>query len=672
MTPYSSFPIGYTVQLVRNRVVEEDRKIYQDILGQCDCDCSSDCACSTDPCSIHAESDLEFANHEDILRKIARSKNYRMIVLFGPYGYGKTRLLHEAIVQMGTTWHCVLVDLWDSSNNSPKTKTNILQEICQKLEIPLDGVDADNPELGFWLGKQIQTPLPYALMFDMVERAELQTISWLRKLVMDLCKPDRQDKFVFSTQNLGEEDWKRYQKCALQAIGADTLKDVLRGVLPEINPPLIDEVSERIIWLSCGHPGTLVSLVRYWRVTEFLYTFDPADDRFTERLKKNLDPFVREVAEDLGNDNFQLLRRICVYYMIDQNVLKALESEGLLIGYQQAWSRLLRWQVFVERDGIFTDGVIRPLLARWLEFIEPDTYRQYHQFGLDIWNKSFDSVVQLARASGVQRSPAVQVMRAIIYHALCRAACGYQKLRTQEKEDRRKEYLTCIVNTLIKCSADCDQAMSFYRSAADFGAEEILALEVKLKLQWLDVDGRDVENAFLRISKQRSGHDAPKGDDQMNGIDAIFEAVADAITMLKHNAQNVLRERWEKRNKGKATTPPIFEDQPMSDGKPISEEQVIEQTIQDVRERVKQGLPTHFSNPDGESIEISEEHIGSLKDQIANAQRSIDMYQVEIANPQSASEKVVLVGKQQEHKKIKEKAEQELADIIAYLLDPNS
>jgi len=403
-----------------------------------------------------------------------------------------------------------------------------------------------------------------------------------------------------------------------------------------------------------------------------LYTFDPADDRFTERLKKNLDPFVREVTEDLGNDNFQLLRKICVYYMIDQNVLKALEAEGLLIGYQQAWSRLLRWQVFVERDGIFTDGVIRPLLARWLEFIEPDTYRQYHQFGLDIWNESFDSVVQLARAGGVQRGPAVQVMRAIIYHALCRAACGYQKLRTQEKEDRKKEYLTCIVNTLIKFSADCDQAMNFYCSAADFSAEEFLALEVKLKLQWLDVDGRDVENAFLRISKQRRGDDAPKGDYQMNGIDAIFEAVADAITMLRHNAQNVLRERWEKRNKDKATTPPIFQEKPTVNEQSVSEEDAIEQAKQSVRIRLEQGVPSRFTNPDRDSIEISERHIRSLNKIIGEAQESTDQCDEKLVKPLGLTSQMEVERVKKEFEEKKRKAEQELADIIAYLLDPNS
>ena len=133
MNSLTVFPIQTCVHL-SERMTMGPREVDKAMpLVESDCDCSSDCACSTEEGSLpHRKLRLIFRDREAVLRGILNHTS-RITVLDAPAGYGKTYLLEEVKNQLERKdWQCVLIS-FPFDAQLLNVKRDIHQKIAQAL-----------------------------------------------------------------------------------------------------------------------------------------------------------------------------------------------------------------------------------------------------------------------------------------------------------------------------------------------------------------------------------------------------------------------------------------------------------------------------------------------------------------------------------------------------------
>jgi hypothetical protein len=139
---------------------------------------------------------------------------------------------------------------------------------------------------------------------------------------------------------------------------------------------------------------------------------------------------------------------------------------------------------------------------------------------------------------------------------------------------------------------------------------------------------------------------------------SLVDWLVDTLDLLRHNARNVLIERWEKRNLGRAVTPPAFDDKDL--------------TYDDLRrllpkyDELKVRLE-HYQKPDGTTVVVTEQHIKSLREQMATAQKTVDRFNLELNKPLSTMDKITVENQRDEFQAKIDHTIEELADILAFL-----
>ena len=122
-----------------------------------------------------------------------------------------------------------------------------------------------------------------------------------------------------------------------------------------------------------------------------------------------------------------------------------------------------------------------------------------------------------------------------------------------------------------------------------------------------------------------------QGERPMQPPRTLLDWLVDTLDLLRHNARNVLVERWEKRNLGKAVTPPVFDDRPLT------------------REDLRASLPPEaeilsklrsYRKVDGTTRVVTVEHIQSLQNQMITAQRSVDRHDEALSRSLAATERI--------------------------------
>lgn len=160
------------------------------------------------------------------------------------------------------------------------------------------------------------------------------------------------------------------------------------------------------------------------------------------------------------------------------------------------------------------------------------------------------------------------------------------------------------------------------------------------------------------LEHQTKGEEEMPNKDNPNPKRHIGDWLVDTLDLLRHNAKNVLVERWEKRNLGKAVTPPVFSDLSMP------------------RDALVYALPTEeilqsrlreYQDMNGRSILIDERYVTSLREQWKTAQDTAVRYRGKLARPLSEKEKVELEMLAEEYQAKADEAVTNLADIYAFL-----
>lgn len=160
------------------------------------------------------------------------------------------------------------------------------------------------------------------------------------------------------------------------------------------------------------------------------------------------------------------------------------------------------------------------------------------------------------------------------------------------------------------------------------------------------------------LEYETKGEEEVLNKDNPNPKRHIGDWLVDTLDLLRHNARNVLVERWEKRNLGKAVTPPVFSDLSMP------------------RDALVYALPTEeilqyrlreYQDMNGMSILIDERYVTSLREQWKMAQDTAGRYRGKLAKPLSEKEKVELETLAEEYQAKANEAVTNLADIYAFL-----
>ncbi len=100
--------------------------------GQCDCDCSSDCACAGASNIIPNRIHIEFTNRKKEMERIIKTKND--IVLDAPAGFGKTFLLDKISEEMSPLgWKIVRLSLV-GPDREPIVRKKLAWQILQALD----------------------------------------------------------------------------------------------------------------------------------------------------------------------------------------------------------------------------------------------------------------------------------------------------------------------------------------------------------------------------------------------------------------------------------------------------------------------------------------------------------------------------------------------------------
>jgi hypothetical protein len=728
MSLYSILPVRTSVNLTKDSIPLLDilRSGQTRKLVESDCDCSSDCACVPDGvvfCQEDHYSDyaLKFQNHENVLKKIL-SIAYHQIVLDAPAGYGKTYLLREVekrLKQKSDEWKFGIIDL-SYDNERKKTQTEIRKEIVRTLGLSVDFNQNNSDILLFAAIKRLPK---FVLMFDSVEYdTDGQLVAWLQEnfVAPFLRIREKEYLFIFSGRYLYQLDspykWKEYKKFVLSHIKINDIFDALNDAyswVPDkdkqgIAPETFLALSENIAWLSAGHPGSINNLVRKeWLPSGCAQDFSiqMPSRKFKSIFKSCVHPYVENLKEELGEEMFSLLRSVSVFRMMDQNILRELQSRKLIGAYQQAWSKILAIHLFINRGFFWMDGVARQLVARDLELLYPDEYHRLNHVARETWEAQLEHLMT-THADFPNRSSLIEnMLRNILYQSLGEGLNEGQLIeiianslwKLGQNDGLENDELMTLFANAIQSSQDDDwmENLEFERKLTiTFDKVKICLLEIQhTKGCNVDLDGAhkaSVQNdrsvsvaihgdvtgnlvigddntigrsatTMSTSNKEEIKKNSPLGEQNMEiKIESkLLDTLADALDFLRHNAQNILLERWERRNGGKASTPPIFK----------QEESANVETIKLSLQQYKVELPGSIL-VDARNIIISESHIQSLRSQMQKAQKTKDAYAEESANVLGLNEKIQVKQQMEQYQQKIDEAASELADILVYIYSP--
>ncbi len=650
MKPMTTFPIQTRVQLGNTPSKWGNSPRTMDILGQCDCDCASDCACA--PENSSPRSQVPFKNHEDVL-KILLSRDKRYILIDAPAGYGKSRLLTEAQKQLKEKgYQCLYIDL--SEQNS---EDSIREKIKQGFGFDLSRASDHDTALR---GKLSTKPEPFALVLDTIEYDQQgDLIRWFYEKIAKPLYENRvaNYKIILAGRHVqmtgNPYNWDEWRAVTLskQPLPAIQPRHILE-ILEEYpafgvqKSEFLWSVARNIARLSGGHPGIIVKLVEYWLDNGCGEGFAPKEfNKLKDIWNVCATDEFNKMLVGLTPDEQSLLKEISIFRQMTQDLLETLcQKVGITIDYHTAWSKLTSKHIFIQGDVFWQDGVVRQVMARQLELTENNEYQRLHGIALELWEGHLRKVTE--------HEWRVNALRNTLYHAI-NSGMTKSEIAQRIADDLRSIYV-----------ASTEQMLSFYEEA-NFKEEDL-----EHEHRWFEYletchkEHPSAEEIRLLLLQQLPQPPAtpshPTGETHMEiKIDAkLLDALARTLDFLRQNAENVLIERWEKRNQGKAITPPIFR---YGEGG----EQEIKQSLQALP-----AVPGRVKLSDNRIILLTPQHLQNLQQAMLNAQDSMGRLGAELANLTSAVERATLKQQIDSYKAQFDNATAELAEIYVHIYSP--
>jgi hypothetical protein len=576
----------------------------------------------------------------------------RYILIDAPAGYGKSRLLAEAQQRLRKDgYQCLCIDLHEQNSED-----SIREKIKQGFGFDLSRARDHDTAL---FGHLSRKPEPFALVLDAIEYDQQgDLIRWFFKKI---AKPLYENhavnyKIILAGRHVqmtgNRYNWDEWRdvtlsKQRLPAIQPGHILEILAeySSVGAQSSKFLRSVARNIARLSGGHPGMIVKLVEYWQDNGYGEDFSAQDFHKLRDIWKvcAIDEFNKMLA-GFDPDERSLLQAISIFRQMNLELLNALcQKIDITIDHHTAWSKLTSKHIFIKDDGIFWhDGVVRQVMARQLELFENEKYQRLHRIALELWEG------YLGKVSAHEWR--VNALRNLLYHAI---NSGMLKSEIAQR----------IVDDLRSiCIASDDEMLRLYEEA-DFKEEDIEAEH--RWFEYLEICHKErpsVEDVEQLLRQRSQPLDYSKGGSDMEvnlKIETrLLDALARTLDFLRQTAENVLTERWEKRNQGKATTPPAFK---YGEGG----EQEIKKSLEALP-----AVSDRIELPNGKVVLLNAQYLENLKQIMLNSQDSMGRLGAELANLTSAVERAALKQQIDSFKAQFDNAAAELAEIYVHIYSP--
>lgn len=599
--------------------------------------------------------DLEFVNRSREIEYVMNPARAAVMLIDAPAGYGKTAMLQALQEKFEyDKWNCVLVNLGE-----------VQGVVDQKLR----GVLKANHDKCVFL-------------FDVVEQSIDADLDWLLGEYLPGCKnslPSDGFRAIFAGRyiehNTGAARWVGVEKMHLSPFSQEVVEKMIDKTLARTSGVLefhqINILAKTIIELSGGHPRSIRNLITTLEKANWTLPITTLEKQEIFRLctagEANL------VTNELRKETRACLANIFVFRRFNLRTLKFLQQRGVIksgIDVFQILSDLTQKRLVARKDGsvFYSDQIVRDLILARLRLFEPENYRSFNQAASELYTQWIES--ELGRPdnedSPISASDLVPILVVENIYHICQQYS--QDISAIEiAATCIKKHGDYLVRALGESSDDPNRQKYLKELMLQDDNSRLVIEERGLSIDVVfDIAFRDYSNTAQFFSKQPTaqGNPVERGDimTQRN----IFDWLVDSLDMLRHNAQNVLIERWEKRNQGKAVTPPVFADRNISPEQlaSISREELAETLPKDdVLQRKLNG----YQDASGRIVVVNEKYVTTLKKQMEMAQSTIGRYELSRLKPLSESEKIQLEAQIEEYQEKFDEAARKLADIYAYI-----
>jgi len=395
---------------------------------------------------------IEFVNRAWELDFICKPVSPRFILVDGAAGYGKTHLLHRvkwSYENERQGWKTALIDL----KSDPQTASKdcnlawlcIANAIVQQFNptqgtVPAAGEADEAVIIGAlvpFLAKQKANVL---LLFDGVEVLPPETSAWLKRLVYDLDRGlqrgRRELRVVFAGRHA--EDWGRGTRYTLKTIllspfdqvaVRDLVERVLQAGHESVEPPFLDDLAWWTLQVSGGHPHGICDVLEVIMAeglifTDLAYAF--LNKQFTHNGQPGtlfelcIEPIIDELLHSVNPPLRAVLAAISPIRRFDPALLDTLLQQNVITTpqYQTGWDltrALLQTHLIMpptESDPMFSDQIVRRMLAMQLQIQNRERYWQIHKWAQKIfhnWALGLEPVAADIRRVAILES---------LYHAL--------------------------------------------------------------------------------------------------------------------------------------------------------------------------------------------------------------------------------------------------------------
>jgi len=589
----------------------------------------------------------------------------------------------------------------DRKDFTPLEIANQIKRQGKALLILLDGLDQSSDTELIWLRYRFPYQLRSVLGTDVRVILSGRHISQHIEALGNISGRVRQQERALS-----------FSTCSLSAFDRGVVRVIVDWYarstdIPKPADEFIDRWVEEICFLSGGHPEAIIKLVDDlvhksdwgWMLQDRRFIPDFIRQELFQRCLKTVSdsilsrtledvkgfilngpsspPVTKEVLYDL--EILALLRRFEMSLLTPLHRLGLLSTDPLLLqgllvgkGLSGDMDPKTGWR---ENDGIpriiaLKQRYERETQERCLEVHRTlHTVFHYRAMGYDVEGNPLPRGDLWINATNILLS-----IFESLYHLL---SSTEREPQSQDLADRKEAYLNSIMiqylSTLTPYCANGRNALKRISGMLNDSSQE----EVRFLGRWLlgdDIWSR-VYDALRNHLTQPKPSDptetvtstrtkllaTEKGEYIMNHHRNLLDSLVDTLDFLRHNARNVLIERWEKRNQGQASTPPAF------DNKSRTWEEL--RSLLPSEDKILIKLKG-YRNPNDVPVVVSETHIKNLFEQMKTAQKTVDRYDLQLNKALSVTERIAVEQQRDETQERLRQAEEELADILVVLLNP--
>jgi hypothetical protein len=369
----------------------------------------------------------EFVNREWEISQVIRPDSPRFIMIDGPASFGKTYFLRKVSQEYdGRSYKCGFLVL-DRTHDQKRLMSHVLAALDS-------GQTREDPQDVTQLAERIGTLSAsvgknrFLLAFDSFHYLDEALARWLLCTLLPeldalLTQAGLELRCLFAgryiarqwlliQQELSPAEWAAYDELEseygevnLTPFEYPVVKELVNYVAGNqgLNPPIkrVETLAREVLALSGGHPGVMRSLID--EVAARGFVVPPSFFADTNRPKlfaKFVSPVLREILGDVSLDVQNTIRLLSVLRGFNPDVLSALFRR--FEGRADIWSQ---WPIG-RRDGdaltidleryrlvslpnqscpLYSDRIVRRLLALDLEINAPGVFEELHQFAANLF-----------------------------------------------------------------------------------------------------------------------------------------------------------------------------------------------------------------------------------------------------------------------------------------------